>query len=112
MTLNIAKSVSLKYDATSIALIDGGVIATTGVDPFSVVYDIKPDTPKPALINQFDGASGRRKSLFSAANTVVELVDGSRKALVFTQAKSLNCDLVAGPLSMWQSLKMAVRSLV
>ena len=87
MTLNIAKSVSLKYDATSIALIDGGVIATTGVDPFSVVYDIKSDTPKPALINQFDGASGRRKSLFSAANTVVELVDGSRKALVFYAGK-------------------------
>ena len=27
MTLNIAKSVSLQYGATSIALIDGGVIA-------------------------------------------------------------------------------------
>ena len=87
MTLNIAKSVSLKYDATSIALIDGGVIATTGLDPFSVVYDIKPDTPKPALINQFDGASGRRKSLFSGGNTVVELMDSSNKALVFYAGK-------------------------
>ena len=87
MTLNIAKSVSLQYDATSIALIDGGVIATTGVDPFSVVYDIKLNKPKPALVNQFDGASGRRKSLFSGGNTVVELMDSSNKALVFYAGK-------------------------
>ena len=87
MTLNIAKSVSLKYEATSIALIDGGVIATTGVDPFSVVYDIEFDRADPALINKFKGASGRRKSLFSAGNTVVELVDSSRKALVFYAGK-------------------------
>ena len=87
MTLNIAKSVSLQYDATSIALIDGGVIATTGVDPFSVVYDIKLNKPKPALVNQFEGASGRRKSLFSGGNTVAELMDSSNKALVFYAGK-------------------------
>ena len=87
MTLNIAKSVPLQYDATSIALIDGGVIATTGVDPFSVVYDIKLNKASPTSFNHFEGASGRRKSLFSGGNTVVELVDSSNKALVFYAGK-------------------------
>ena len=83
MPLNIVKSIPLKYAATSIALIDGGVITTTGVDSFSVVCDLNQIKPRHALINQFDGASGRRKSLFSAGNTVVELVDSSQKALIF-----------------------------
>ena len=87
MPLNIVKSIPLKYAATSIVLIDGGVITTTGVDSFSVVYDIKLNKPKPALVNQFDGASGRRKSLFSGGNTVVELMDSSNKALVFYAGK-------------------------
>ena len=87
MTLNIAKSVSLQFDATSIALVEGCVIATTGVDSFSVMYDLRRNKPKQALINQFDGASGRRKSLFSGGDTVVELVDSSNKALVFYAGK-------------------------
>lgn len=87
MPLNVVKSIPLKYAATSITLIDGGVITTTGVDSFSVVYDITLNKPKPVLINQFDGASGRRKSLFSAGNTVIELVDSSQKALVFYAGK-------------------------
>ena len=87
MPLNVVKSIPLKYAATSIVLIDGGVITTTGVDSFSVVYDIKLNKPKPALVNQFDGASGRRKSLFSGGNTVVELMDSSNKALVFYAGK-------------------------
>ena len=88
MPLNIVKSIPLKYAATSIALIDGSVITTTGVDSFSGGYDIKLNKPKPVLINQFDGASGRRKSLFSGGNTVVELMDSSNKALVFYAGKA------------------------
>ena len=39
MPLNVVKSIPLKYAATSITLIDGGVITTTGVDSFSVVVN-------------------------------------------------------------------------
>ena len=82
MALNITKSVPLNYGATSITLVNNYVVATTGVDDFSVMYNTQNIQHEPAGMIQLSGSSGRDKSLFAAGGTLVELMNSGNQALI------------------------------
>lgn len=82
MALNITKSVPLNYGATSITLVNDYVVATTGIDDFSVMYNTQNIQHEPAGMIQLSGSSGRDKSLFAAGGTLVELMNSGNQALI------------------------------
>ena len=80
--MHIIKKIPIGIDATSIAMTDDHIVATTAMEDFCVVADIN-QTGKAALsAQQFTAPAYRNQVLFSGKNTVVALMNGRSEALI------------------------------